>query len=424
MPSVLDSSPGEGAPAPALADLLGRVGDLVKGLPEAIHRLLVEQVTELTADQQLRDLLSDTVAANVGTWLSVIRYSIPIDHVEAPTAALEHARRMAQREIPVNALLRAYRLGHQHGLNLIIAGLRSADLPPEQKLALFEQITSVSFRYIDWMSEQVLETYQVERAHWDDNRRSLREQAIRDILDGRDIDVTETSYSMRYPLSATHMALLVWLNQDASADSDQLIALERFARDAASAAGAEQLLYHSIDRLVACAWMTVPDPSSSLSQLRAFVQTCSESPRMAVGAPSRGLDGFRRTYRQAQQARAVAMAAQGTARRFVAAQDSGLALASMLVADVPTLKSWVHDVLGPLASSSTSDRRLRETLSMFLRAGGSFKAAAVDLHTHGNTVKYRVNRAVERRGRALADDRLDVEFALLMCDWFGDAVLT
>lgn len=132
MPSVLDSSPGEGAPAPAVTDLLGRVGDLVKGLPEAIHRLLVEQVTELTADQQLRDLLSDTVAANVGTWLSVIRYSIPIDHVEAPTAALEHARRMAQREIPVNALLRAYRLGHQHGLNLIIAGLRSADLPPNR----------------------------------------------------------------------------------------------------------------------------------------------------------------------------------------------------------------------------------------------------------------------------------------------------
>ena len=424
MPSVLDSSRGEGAPAPALADLLGRVGDLVTGLPEAIHRLLVEQVTELTADQQLRDLLSDTVAANVGTWLSVIRYSIPIDHVEAPTAALEHARRMAQREIPVNALLRAYRLGHQHGLNLIIAGLRSADLPPEQKLALFEQITSVSFRYIDWMSEQVLETYQVERAHWDDNRRSLREQAIRDILDGRHIDVTETSYSMRYPLSATHMALLVWLNQDASADSDQLIALERFARDAASAAGAEQLLYHSIDRLVACAWMTVPDPSSSLSQLRAFAQTCNESPRMAVGAPSRGLDGFRRTYRQAEQARAVAMAAEGTVRRFVAAQDSGLALASMLVADVPTLKSWVHEVLGPPASSRTSDRRLRDTLSVFLRAGGSFKAAAVDLHVHGNTVKYRVNRAVERRGRALTDDRLDVEFALLMCDWFGDAVLT
>jgi DNA-binding PucR family transcriptional regulator len=118
------------------------------------------------------------------------------------------------------------------------------------------------------------------------------------------------------------------------------------------------------------------------------------------------------------------MAPDGTARRFVAAQDPGLALASMLVADVPTLKHWIHDVLGPLASSTESDQRLRDTLRVFLRVGSSFKSAAGELQIHGNTVKYRVNRAVERRGQPIDNDRLDVEFALLMCDWFGDAVLT
>jgi DNA-binding PucR family transcriptional regulator len=38
-------------------------------------------------------------------------------------------------------------------------------------------------------------------------------------------------------------------------------------------------------------------------------------------------------------------------------------------------------------------------------------------------VKYRVQRAVERRGRPITDDRLDVELALLVCRWFGAAVL-
>jgi len=37
-------------------------------------------------------------------------------------------------------------------------------------------------------------------------------------------------------------------------------------------------------------------------------------------------------------------------------------------------------------------------------------------------VKYRVQRAVERRGRPI-DDRLDVELALLVCRWFGAVVL-
>jgi hypothetical protein len=38
-------------------------------------------------------------------------------------------------------------------------------------------------------------------------------------------------------------------------------------------------------------------------------------------------------------------------------------------------------------------------------------------------VKYRVGRAVARRGREVAADRLDVEVALLVCHWYGAAVL-
>jgi DNA-binding PucR family transcriptional regulator len=67
---------------------------------------------------------------------------------------------------------------------------------------------------------------------------------------------------------------------------------------------------------------------------------------------------------------------------------------------------------------------LRETLRVFLGTGSSNKAAADQLHLHINTVKYRVNSAVKRRGRPITDDRLDVEVALLLCHWFGTAVLS
>jgi hypothetical protein len=39
------------------------------------------------------------------------------------------------------------------------------------------------------------------------------------------------------------------------------------------------------------------------------------------------------------------------------------------------------------------------------------------------SVKYRVGRAVARRGREIGTDRLDVELALLACHWYGSAVL-
>ena len=83
----------------------------------------------------------------------------------------------------------------------------------------------------------------------------------------------------------------------------------------------------------------------------------------------------------------------------------------------------MREVLGPLSSNTENDARLRETLRVFLHHGASYKAAADQLNLHFNSVKYRVQRAVERRGRPIGEDRLDVELALLVCHWFGDAVL-
>jgi len=60
---------------------------------------------------------------------------------------------------------------------------------------------------------------------------------------------------------------------------------------------------------------------------------------------------------------------------------------------------------------------------VFLNCGSSYKAAADQLNMHFNTVKYRIGRAVARRGRDIGSDRLEVELALLVCHWFGSAVL-
>ena len=81
------------------------------------------------------------------------------------------------------------------------------------------------------------------------------------------------------------------------------------------------------------------------------------------------------------------------------------------------------EVLGDLSADNENDARLRETLRVFLRCGSSYKLAAEELDLHFNSVKYRVGRAVARRGRPITADRLDVELALLVCHWYGGAVL-
>jgi DNA-binding PucR family transcriptional regulator len=136
------------------------------------------------------------------------------------------------------------------------------------------------------------------------------------------------------------------------------------------------------------------------------------------------VEGVRRSHQQAQVARTVAIASGSNAHQATAFDDPGLSTAALLGGDIGAARVWVAEVLGPIVCRTDNDERLRDTLRVFLRSGSSFKAAAEELHLHFNSVKYRVNRAIERRGRPISDDRLDVEVALLLRHWYGDALLT
>ena len=405
-----------------VAEVLGGMGQRLRDLPDLIHSLLSTEIAELSGNGQFEDLLNETVAANVETWFSALRHEIPIELIEPPAAALEHARRMAQRGVPANSLLRAYRLGHQQGLRFVIDEIRRSDLSPDLKLDLYEHTTRVSFGYIDWVSEQLLNTYQDEHAVWEEDRRGARTQGVRDVLAGSENDAATMSEIIRYPLDAMHIAMVVWWDRPLHNRSAQAETTKSLVQRMARAVGAASTLHLSVDRLVGWAWMAVHDAAAT-TRLRAFVESELDIPHVAIGAPLAGVDGFRRSHRQAERARDVAIAGKGARCRFISANDPGVAVGSLLVDNLDALRTFVGDVLGPLSHDSASDERLRETAEVFLRAGASFKTAGDELHLHGNTVKYRVGRAASRRGRPLTDDRLDVEIALQMCELFGSAVL-
>jgi hypothetical protein len=163
----------------------------------------------LRGDPQLLDLLRASVAGNVETVLDALRYDISIERVEPPTAALEYARRLAQRGIPANALVRAYRLGQQAMLAHLLEEIRRAGLEPALALQAFEAISNVTFRYIDWISQLVIDAYETERVRWVENRNSVRAVRVRELLDAPgdlvgQTDIDATTEAIRYPLRRTH----------------------------------------------------------------------------------------------------------------------------------------------------------------------------------------------------------------------------
>lgn len=416
----------DGAIAKAAATIVSSMEDQVNDITRSTQELLVTEISELRGDTPLLQLLRDTVASNIDTFFSAIRHRISIEHIEPPAAALEYARRLAQREVSANALVRAYRLGHQAVLKIALEEIRVSELDPKLSLGVYELIARISFAYIDRISQLVLATYQDERDRWLGNRNTMRAARVRDLIAGGDvgIDIDAVVATIRYPLRRIHIAMVVWCRESDS--GDELTAMERFLDKLAESIGAcESPLFISIDHVTGWAWIPLPPNAApgALGQIRTFAETTTDAPWIAAGNPLPGIDGFRRSHQQAQDARAVAITSDGNVPRFIAASDPGVAVAALVGNNLEAASTWVAEVLGPLSSPTESDERLRETLRAFLRTGSSNKAAAEQLHLHINSVKYRVHRAVERRGRPISDDRLDVEVALILCEWFGAAVL-
>ena len=422
----VDNQDDEAAVAESVALIIDRIGERAPDVIGSIQRYLAAEVVELRGDPALLELLRASVAGNVETVFDALRYHISIERVEPPTAALEYARRVAQHGIPVNALVRAYRLGQQQVLAHVLEEIRRAGLEPEAALNTYEAISIVAFRYIDWISQQVTDAYETERERWVENRNSVRALRVRELLDSAagSVDIDAAIAAIRYPLRRTHLAMILWTSAD-DAPGRELLRLERFVRDLAdSMTLRDGALFVAADQVSGWGWLPLGTAATAdpVEHIRRFAADSVDAPHLAMGTAQSGLEGFRRSHRQAQKARRVAVAGAQN-RRVTAAGDPGVAAAALLTEDLVETREWVCETLGPLASDTDNDARLRETMRVFFGEGSSYKGAAERLNLHHNSVKYRVDRAVERRGRRIGDDRIDVEIALLVCHHLGSAVL-
>jgi DNA-binding PucR family transcriptional regulator len=400
--------------------LHGRLAELAAGL----HSFLDGQIPELHGDERVTELLGPSVEGNVDTVLRALRYGIGVERIEAPTAAFEYARRLAQHGVPVNALVRAYRLGQRLINDEVFKEVRRIDTSDETRYSVLETISGTIFEYIDWISQQVVAVYEDERERWLENQNSLRALRVREVLaSSMSVDVDAASTSIRYPLRWHHLALVMWC-PDASAEGDELGRLQRLLRDAGEAVSADGApLFVAADR--SCGWGWLPFRGSvdtAADKVREFARTRTDSPSLAIGTMASGIEGFRQSHRDAEAAHRVAMIGKREPI-VIAATDPGLSVVARLGDDVAGIRDWVATVLGNLAIDGENDERLRETLRVFLACGSSYKVAAEELNLHFNSVKYRVGRAVARRGREISSDRLDVELALLACHWYGAGVL-
>ncbi|WP_154676420.1 PucR family transcriptional regulator [Amycolatopsis benzoatilytica] len=405
----------------AAATLVKVADSVLAELPRLVARLVGEVSAELPAlapDAQVMELLESTVRENLVTALSVLGGTArPVD-VGAPPVALEFARRLAQRRVPITAMLRAYRLGQAAFQQEMISRIAREPVQAADVAVAATELSHVAFTYIDKISEEVVEAYQLERDTWLRHRNAARLAKVQAALSGKPIDLAEVEKTLGYALSDRHVGAVLWCGPELD-ENARLTTLERHAALLAGVLGATPLVV-APDASTVWAWF--PTAAVDLDAVSAALAGSPEPVRVALGDPASGLPGFRATHQQARQAEAVAQMTERTQPRAVtaAAQLGPLAL---VAADPAGVAGWVQSVLGALADDDEAHQRMRETVWAYLSSGSSLMVAAQELHLHKNTIQYRLRKAEQERGRPLAEGRIDVEVALLACRLLGSAVL-
>ncbi|BDT93485.1 hypothetical protein IFM12275_34610 [Nocardia sputorum] len=380
------------------------------------------QVVTLDSDARLRGLFEAGTTDNLMSALDFVQNDAAEDDVHAPDRALVYARTLAQRDVPLSALIRAYRVGHAGFLD--IAMRYAVELGGPDSSAAIIRIVHRSAVYIDRVCEHVGVAYEQERDRWVGSRGALRQEWVARVLDGSADDIGQAEQVLRYPLSGRHIAVNAWTEPQLSARAavDVLDAV-RAALVPLFGNPRRALVVPTDEREVRLWFAVAEDATIDAGAIERTLSAMSLPVRVALGGCGAGVAGFRRSLRQADRVRELVLLAGSGAPRAVSHDQ--VAAVALLGGDIEELRHYVADCLGELATDNQRNLWLRETLRVFLANNRSYAAAAEELAVHRNTVQYRVRQALELVGDVFDDhDRtLHLHLALQAARWLGPAVL-
>jgi hypothetical protein len=409
----------EGAPDPVV--LVAQV--IQANRDDFIARLVATteaEIAQLEHDEALHRLLEASITENIVTALHVIINRIDPQTVDAPASAVSYARRLAQRDVSLSALLRAYRLGHAQSLDLVLGEAVRLGLPDPAATVI--TLVSLSSAYVDRVCDQIGRVYEEERERWVGTRGMLRQYWVNQLLGNPRVDLRQAETALDHRLSGHHMAVEAWLH-GTTATTDPTAVFDRLSSLLSTVlrAHGRPLLVHT-DEADARIWLTVrPDGPVDPDTVAAELADAALPVRVALGIVRPGLDGFRRSTRAAARAKALALSAGADTPTVVA--FARVAPVALLVEEPRELADFVYDTLGELAVDDPRRELLRETLRVFLATHRSYAATADQLMVHRNTVHYRVQRAVDHYHLDLDANAFDLHFALTICRWHGSKVL-
>ncbi|HEX6229202.1 MAG TPA: helix-turn-helix domain-containing protein [Solirubrobacterales bacterium] len=411
--AIAPTHASRGEIAEIVARMTTELDEIAGSLTDSIH----EHIDELDSDLRVWTLQS--VRANLGMMMTMLREGSDPRSAVAPPEAVAYAKEYVLRELDFSLLQRAYRTAQGAFSGMALERLRATTDDVDLLTEAMGFFNAWLFAWIETLDRQMTEVYMGEREQWVRGAAAMRAAEVRALLGGARVDVGEVSRRLGYELDRYHVAYLVW-NEQAERDpgGGQAIygEMERVAAAVAESLGGRGLLSVPQARHLAC-WVGRREPPQP-DELRVPLGP-GAAVSVAAGAPHHGVEGFVHSHREAQLARGVAQLGGGEGagdRSAACLAFPDVALDSLITRDLEAAHRFVARELGSLAGEDDATRRLACTLTVFLEEGCSFVRAARRLGVHANTVTYRVRRAEELLGRPAAERQLELRVALRLLE--------
>ncbi|GGF21431.1 PucR family transcriptional regulator [Subtercola lobariae] len=346
--------------------------------------------------------------ATESTTIQLLLALAGVDIGEASTSeAIDCVNDFVRRGISLDDTLRGIHLGHSVMASAFLAACEEFG-DPAVRLTQIQAVSERMFEFFDVFSAQMADVYLRETTRRSSSDDAVTFELVSEVLRSTVPDNAQFAKRVGYSLAKQHLAVIVW-SSSLARDADQL-ELQNAATDLLRRLHPTQKLVLPVGVGRVWGWASPAGPVDELVGAMMAVPL-KNGIRAAVGYPASGIDGFRRSHREAEAAFTLLQTVDAPAHVVPYADVD---LLSLIVADRERALEFARRELGALGDDNQYARELRATVAAFIDAQGSPHAAATRLNVSRNTVSYRIRRAEELLGRDISERRAQLHAALMV----------
>lgn len=236
----------------------------------------------------------------MGTESAVLRVAriVATDDQASPAVTPEGLlgdRDFVHRGISLETVLRGIRIGHRFVAYRFLGRCAEVTAPTELPDEM-QRISELLFEFFDSYASRMAEEYLSERDRWISSAAAARAETARSILAGEAVNPRTASTTLGYDVTRSHLAMVLW-SGEALADPTEL---QRTASQLLRQLGASAVVLVSVGATTLWAWGVLPEDAEL------DFHDVVPPVRVACGLVEAGIEGFRRSHEQAQEAARVA----------------------------------------------------------------------------------------------------------------------